>query len=80
MVAACADIDQLMNVSELLPSLLICDLTRVGHDDRGGEMDDGFRPGAPRSMPRSRLVPAITDNERRVRRHRPVEAGCRRVR
>ena len=39
-------------------------------------MDDGFAPVLHNQCRHSRPVPAVTDHERRVPRHRPIEAGC----
>jgi hypothetical protein len=72
MVAAAASIK--LMVSELLPSLLICDLPESSTTIEAMEMDDGFRPGAPQSMFRSQLVSAVTDNEDASGAHRPSPA------
>src|SRR5262249_24076976 len=47
---------------------------RVWHDDRGGEMDNGVDPMRGDERAYARLVSGIAGDERRARRHRPVEA------
>src|SRR6516164_4682421 len=48
---------------------------RVGHDDRGGEMDDGVDLVFCNQRRYLRLVPAVTDDEHGPPRHRPIETG-----
>jgi hypothetical protein len=48
---------------------------RVGHDDRGGEMDDGVDLVLCNQRRYLRLVPAVTDDEHGAPRQRPIETG-----
>ena len=48
---------------------------RVRHHDRGGEMDDGVDPVLREQRRNAGLIAGVADDERHVRRHRPVEAG-----
>ena len=48
---------------------------RVRHDDRSGEMDDDVNPVFCDQRRYLRPVPAVTDDERRAPRDRPIEAG-----
>jgi hypothetical protein len=50
---------------------------RVGHDDRGGEMDDGVDLVFCNQRRYLRLVAAVTDDERPALRYRPIEPVAR---
>jgi len=48
---------------------------RIRHNDRGGEMDNGFNPMLRHQRAHARLVTDVADDEQRVLRDRPIEIG-----
>ena len=68
-------LDQCARVHRIVAVIAERIANRVRHDDRGGEMDDGIDPVLRDQFGDARLISGVADQERRTRRHRPIEAG-----
>jgi hypothetical protein len=68
-------LDQRARVRRIIAVIAERIANRVRHDDRGSEMDDGVDPVLSDQFGDARLISSVANQERRARRHRPIEAG-----